>query len=193
MNPYIESFSNQIVSDYLENEIEDENELISKVLKELNIIKSESDKLGLLTKILESNEGEYQRHLLRCDNIKTCEINKKHQRVAYYLHQELSEIGFEIPNDSFTSKEKDDLNEKFNSLLDALIENEKLVQDQILQLKQEIEELKSLYIIGKKNWSQLLLGKTNEMIVAGIISEAISKPILEIGSEFYSKIIRPLL
>jgi hypothetical protein len=189
MNPYIESLAEEIVSRYIEHGIGDDNKLISKVRDELYEIKSETDKLGFLTKILEANETEYQEHLKDCTNIKTCGTNKKHQRIAYYLQQELADVGFEIPNDSFTSQERDEMNEKLDSLIEAIIENDKLVQNQIDQLKQEIEELKSLYIIGKKNWKQLLLGKTGEMVVSGVVSEGLSKPLFELGKTVIQNLI----
>jgi hypothetical protein len=189
MNPFIESLSEEIVSRYIEHGIGDENKLISKVRSELYEIKPETDKLGFLTIILEANETEYQKHLIDCKNPKTCITNKQHQKVAYYLQQELADIGFEIPSDSFTSKEKDELNEKLDSLIEALIENEKLVQEQVDQLKQEIEELKSLFIIGKKNWKQLLAGKTGEMVASGIVSEVVSKPLLDLAKGVYRNLI----
>jgi hypothetical protein len=63
-----------------------------------------------------------------------------------------------------------------------------MVQDQINQLKQEIEELKALYIIGKRNWKQLLLGKTGEMVASGIVSEAVSKPLLDLTKTTFNLI-----
>ncbi len=185
MNPYIQSLSEEIVSRYIQHGIGDVNKLISKVRSELFEIKSETDKLGFLRIILDANETEYQKHLIGCKSPKTCDTNKQHQKIAYYLLQELTEIGFEIPNDCFTSKEKDYFNEKLDSLIEIIIENDKLVQEQIDQLKQEIEELKALYIIGKKNWKQLLVGKTGEMVTAGIVSEAVSKPLLDVAKDIY--------
>lgn len=45
-------------------------------------------------------------------------------------------------------------------------------------LNAEIEELKNLFILGKKNWRQMAAGKFGEMVFGGVISEATAKPIL---------------
>lgn len=46
-------------------------------------------------------------------------------------------------------------------------------------LLKEINELKDLYFLGKKKWYQLLIGKSVEMAAGGIVSETVSKQIIE--------------
>jgi hypothetical protein len=43
----------------------------------------------------------------------------------------------------------------------------------------EINELKTLYSLSKRNWIRILLGKITDMTVGGIISETLSKKIIE--------------
>lgn len=189
MNPYIQSLAEEIASLYIERGIGDENKLIAKVRDELFEIKSEQDKLGLLTIILEANELEYQDHLKGCTNLKNCGRNKQHQRVAYFLQQELEELGININADHFTWEEKAQCNAQLDDLIQTLTASNQLLSDQIEILRTEIEELKNLYVLGKKNWKQLLLGKTSEMVASGIVSEAVSKPLLDIAKNTLQNLI----
>ena len=47
-------------------------------------------------------------------------------------------------------------------------------------LLNEIEELKELYFLGKKNWKQLLAGKIIEMVTGGVLNETVSKELIEL-------------
>lgn len=69
---------------------------------------------------------------------------------------------------------------------------------EILKLGQEIiwtdmieqmEDLKTQLSLPKKNWRQILIGKLYEMIVSGIISEAVSKRIVEVFSPVVGEMI----
>jgi hypothetical protein len=192
MSPYIQSLAIDITSHYIESGMGDENKLIAKVRDELFQIKSEQDKLGLLSIILEANEFEHQDHLLGCENLKTCATTKKHQRVAYFLQQELEELGININTDHFTWEEKSQYNAQLNNLIETLIASNQLMGDQLEILRNEIEELKNLYVLGKKNWKHLLLGKTGEMITSGIISEAVSKPLFELAKDSFQNLLSKL-
>jgi hypothetical protein len=179
MSPYIQSLAEDIASRYIERGIGDENKLIAKVRNEVYEIKSEQDKLGLLTIVLEANETEYQRHLKdECTDPKLCGTNKKHHRVAYYLQQELKELGVNINADHFTWDEKTQCNAQLDELVENLTTSNQLLNEQIEILRNEIEELKNLYVLGKKNWKQQFAGKVSEMIFSGVISELTAKPII---------------
>lgn len=180
MNPYIHTLANDITTEFLQYGIDDENELIKKVRSELYEIKSEHDKLGLLTIVLEANEIKYQKHIKdECTNLKDCPTNKRHERVAYFLQQELREIGFQGNDDSFTSSEKKRCNEKLDEILQTILITNEIVSENIDILRNEIEELKSLFVLGKKNWKQQFAGKMTDMVSSGIVSELTAKPFIE--------------
>lgn len=178
MNNYIKILAKDISLNYLEHGIVDENELIDKVRSELYEIKSEKDKLGLLSVVLEANEVEYQIHLRDCKNPNSCSTNKQHQRVAYFLQQELEELGININADHFTWEEKTQCNEQLDNLIETLTASNQILSEQLEILRIEIEELKNLYVLGKKNWKQQFAGKVSEMLFSGVISELTAKPII---------------
>jgi arginyl-tRNA synthetase len=190
MNPYIQSLAEEIASLYIEKGIGDADELLRKVQSELNLKYSEEDKLGLLTIILEANEKEFQRHLKdECTNPKECRDNKQHQRVTYFLQRELQELGVNINADHFTWEEKSQYNAQLDNLIETLTASNQLLSEQLEILRTEIEELKNLYVLGKKNWKQILLGKTGEMVASGIVSEAVSKPLLDLAKNTLQNLI----
>ena len=178
MNPYIQSLADEIIRFEIKDGISEEDKLISKVRSELYEIKSEKDKFGLLTLILEANETEYQDHLKSCKNPKNCIDNKKHQRVEYFLQQELDELGFNRNIDHFSSEEKEFCNSKLDEILSTIIATGEVLDENIQALRSEVEELKTLYMLGKKNWKQQLAGKLTDMTVSGVLSDLTAKPII---------------
>lgn len=179
MNQYINTLSYDIANRYIKRGLGDENKLIDIVRKELFEIKSEQDQLALLTIILEANETAYQKHLEECQDRKNCDTNKKHERVTYYLQQELREIGFQMNDDYFSSSEKEVCNTKLDEILQTIINANEVVFDHVETLRTEFEELKNLYILGKKNWKQQFAGKMTDMTLSGIVSELTAKPLIE--------------
>lgn len=175
---YIDTKAHDFVTYHIEGGISNDDDVIRIVKNDLYDIDNDADKLSFLSIILEANKKEYDDHLRGCKNLKGCPTNKQHEKVNYYLQQELGRIGFNPSNDSFTKEEK----ETFSEYLDKVLADLKDLKDgqQIIydDLKAEIEELKRWFLLGKKNWRQLAGGKFTEMVVGGVISEATAKPIL---------------
>jgi hypothetical protein len=178
MNKHIENLSDRIKRRYLRAGVRDAKQLITVVRAELNEIKSEKDRIDLLTQILEENELKYQEHLQDCTNLKECKTNKNHDEVNYLLRQELEELGI-VASDNFTYEEKEKCNEKLEEIIQNLIFSNELVHDQLELLKSEIEELKTMYVLGKKNWRQQFAGKMKDMVTSGVITHATAEPIIE--------------
>ncbi len=83
------------------------------------------------------------------------------------------------PIETFTPEEMQTANEKLDVLL-AEIQTLKMGHEVIwTDIRKDIEELKALYSLGKKNWRQLLLGKIAEMVAAGVVSDTLSKTVEE--------------
>lgn len=176
MNPYIKGLSEDLIAQYIEYDLSDVK--IIRIVKEyLHKINSETDKLELITSILEANELKYQNHLKGCTD-ENCFTHKEHIEINYFLQQELEALGVE-GTDSFTREEKEKYNKKLDEILRAIINSNEIINESIEILKQEIEELKSLYVLGKKNWKQQFAGKFLDMVYSGVVSEITAKPIIE--------------
>jgi len=178
MSPYIKVITDQIVERYIEKGVHNENRLIGIIREKLDETNSDKDKLGMLTQILEANEIVFQEHLKVCVNGDTCTTNIKHLKVNHFLQQELEELGF-LSTDNFTREEKNNCNNKLDEILQTIIISGEIIDEKIETLRDEIEELKALYVLGKKNWKQQFAGKMTDMVGSGIISELTAKPIIE--------------
>lgn len=176
---FLRNKAQRLVDAFIRGGMSDASEIISKVKTELYNIDEENDKVKFINIILEGNQLEYNRHLEKCTAPETCQTNQDHEEVNYYLQQELRRIGVTINEDSFSGKEKEDLTEYLDKILSDLKDlkdGQKIIYD---DLKEELEELKKWFIIGKKNWRQMAVGKFGEMVAGGIISESTAKPILD--------------
>ncbi len=176
---HLEKKARTMVDRYFGHGIGDHKKILEKVDDDLYNVDSDTDKLAYLTVVLEANDKTYQEHLKDCTNLESCPTNAKHEDINYFLQQELRRIGVTISDDSFTREEKETLTDyldKIVSDLEALKTGQQIIYD---DLKEEVEELKKWFLVGKKNWRQMAVGKIGEMVAGGIISAGVSEPILE--------------
>jgi hypothetical protein len=164
---------------YLEKGFTKYQEFIDAAKNELGDIDSPGDKIKFINTLLDSNNSEYSKHLPECTNPTGCPQNYAYEKVAYYLTRELNRLGVKLDDDTFTQDEKNQAESKLDQILKDL--NEVKLGQQIIyeDLTKEINELRDLYFLGKKKWYQLFLGKSIDMIASGIVSETISKQIIE--------------
>jgi hypothetical protein len=153
----------------------DPDEVIQNVNAEVYKIRPQADKIKYLTTFLERNSKSLQEHEIKCIKKGDCELETNLHTIAYFLNQELETLGVIIDSNAFSSEEKLNLENRLDGLLK---DNEQLRNGQEI-LFNELQELKNLFYLGKKNWWQLLLGKTGEMVAGGIIGETLSKQIVE--------------
>lgn len=186
---YIKKRADKFVKNYIAGQLSDHEKIIYEVQSESYKIDDDLDKITFIRVILEENAREYAKHLLKCTNKDNCSVNYGHETIQYFLTQELNKLGIKTNNDQFTIEEKIIAESKLDKVLEDLQElkiGHELIYD---DLKAEIQHLKELFILGKKTWHQLLLGKTTEMVIGGVISETISKEILEKVSGDFQKIL----
>ena len=186
---YINKRAEKFVRNYISGQVTEHKIVIDEAKLELYQINEDLDKVTFLRILLEENAKEFQSHLLHCTDREDCEINYDHESIAYFLTQELNLLGIKTNNDQFTIEEKVTAESKLDKILEDLqtlkVGHEIIYED----LKAEIEQLKELFILGKKHWFQLLLGKTKEMVISGVISETISKEIVSEMSNELQKLL----
>jgi hypothetical protein len=174
---YIKKRADKFVERYIVGQVSDHQNVIDAAKSEIYNIDDDLDKVTFLRVVLEVNAKEYRDHLLVCSNKIGCPTNFDHESIAYFLTQELNGLGIRTNNDQFTIEEKADAESKLDQVLNdlqTLKDGHQIIYD---DLKAEIDDLKELFILGKKTWFQLLLGKTREMVISGVISETVSKQI----------------
>jgi len=151
--------------------------ILSDVRRKVSEIDNKLDKVKFLNIVLERNKSIYDSHKLVCKEPTECQQNENHEVISYLLVQELNRLDIIFGKDVFTEEEKATADTKLDKILEelAFLKNgQQLIYD---DLTYEINELRSLHFLGKKKWYQLLLGKSTEMVMSGIISETVSKKI----------------
>lgn len=154
-------------------------EIFNAAMEDVNSFDNSLDKIKYLNLLLTQNNNAYAAHMPKCTSPINCPENFTYENLAYYFTQELNRLGVHFGPDTFTESEMKDANSKLDQILRDL-NDLKLGQQVIYEdLTNEINELKDLYFLGKKKWHQLLIGKSIDMTTSGIVSETISKQIIE--------------
>lgn len=117
-------------------------------------------------------------------------INLGNGNDVFYNYKEFPGIVkiilFKTPEENYQEEEKFNtdemiiLNKKLDNLTKELAELKQCQEIFFEDVMNELDELKNLYNLSKKTWHQLFLGKLGEMVMSGVISETISKKIVEI-------------
>lgn len=155
-------------------------DVIHDVKNILYEIDDQRDKIKYLNIVLEANQTKYNEHKLICQDKENCLTNFSHESISYFLGNELKKLGGVFDNDVFTLTDKQDSDSTLNKILEeiqTLKDGQQIIYDQIIQ---DIEELKELYYLGKKKWHRQFIGTAIEMTTSGIVSETVSKSIIDI-------------
>lgn len=164
----------ELVDDFLRFDNEPSNdykefldELRSQTI-ELNV---DEDKIRFIQLVREGLETLLTKHEEKCPHGGNCAFSKNYHKAFYFIDQELSELGIRLNDDHFTFDEQFERDQKIDTILEEI---EKLRKGQEIiydDLYEEIKELKSMYFLKKKNWSQLFLGKLTDLTINGLNQE----------------------
>lgn len=154
--------------------------LTSELYDNFNLDK---DKLEFLRKlrIICSEDGE--NHMKTC---KGCGYERKIENGLFVIDQEIKSINafyvFEVEDSNiFSPEEESKQDDRINKIMEEL---QKLGFGQQI-IFDELEELKNLYKLGKKNWLQLLKGKLVDATSQKIIDATVVKVIFDGLSDGY--------
>jgi hypothetical protein len=164
-------------------------------LYEFSKNKDKSHYLKLIIKAVEVASTEHEKE---CRNPNTCPTSTGFTKSLFFLNQELQDIFHDENIEEFEIRQTLILNQKIDRIISGLenlkTDTETIQKGQLLIVEgfmEEFEELKTLYNLGQKNWRQNLFGKFSEMVASGIVSESISKEVIEIVKGFGKEL--PLL
>lgn len=192
MLSFIEKRAERFIIRHVSSAGRDHNKVISAAQDELYDIRDHADKVTFITTALAANSKVYQQHLPVCKDPDKCQINYSHEAIQYFLESELNNLGIQTNEDTFTVEEQIRTDEKLDKIiaeLEKLKAGQEVVFNHVDEVNTELAELKDLYIYGKKKWLQLFLGKTSEMVIGGMISETVSKKLIQIIAEAYPKLL----
>ena len=149
------------------------------------------DKIKFLNTVLEYNSTLQKKHSIECKNPEGCQKDFGYQSITYYLTQELTRLGVKLKSDAFTTEEKENTNIKIDEILTELSSVKAGQQVIYEELQNELNELRGLFFLGKKNWFELLLGKGTEMVASGIISATVSTQIIHTVKTSFPQLLNP--
>lgn len=160
------------------------NRFIDELKKELSVFIVGDDAKSYLSYVYDRIETNRLEHAKECENPSSCRKSIFLKESSFFVGRMLQEKGLiKLTDDQFSDSEKEDFKVKLDLILKE-IEKLKMGQEAIYDdLYEEIENLSSLFFLGKKNWKQLFAGKLFEMTASGVISESLSKEIIKIIGE----------
>jgi len=144
------------------------------------------DRMPFLSELVNKFQKDYDEHLEKCkaEDPRECTTSQWNIPFLHFLNQDIKsleqEIATAVPDDSnFSTEERKKANERLDEIMSEL-EKLKVGQEVIwTDIMEELNEMKDRFFLSKKNWRQLLTGKLSEMVIAGVISETISKGIVD--------------
>lgn len=182
---FVRNQANEFV-DYKLMTAENNKDFVNALKSELNVFYKSSDKLTFLEQCLMKVKVKKDAHLKVCKTPKNCSELRDLDYIIFFTEQELEKNGINH-KDLFDSIEVNSINEK----LDDLISEIKVIQSDLERIKvgqqvtyddfiEDFEKLKKQTYLDKRSWRQTFLGKIYEMTLSGIVSETISKKVVEI-------------
>lgn len=170
--------TNKFIEENFDDRVPHHKSLLGSVEELLDSIDSQQDQIKILNLLLDKTNFYFEEHQKACKNPGECEQPYHHGMTVYFLTQKLNRLGVHFDEDTFTQNEKQQSESKLDKILKDLSEI-KLGQEIIYEdLIEEINRLRELYFLGKKNWHQLLVGKCVDMVAGGVVSETVSKQII---------------
>jgi hypothetical protein len=170
----------------------DYDDFISELKSELYKYRKIPHRLEFVEYILFKLKMGSDLHLIECsarDKTK-CSTNINYENALFFVQNEKEELLEQMLPSDFNNIEKENTNRNLQEIIadiNLIKLGQELTYDDFIK---EFNELKDLYYLNKKNWTQLLIGKLTEMTASGIISETICKQIVESVTKHYEGIIQ---
>lgn len=175
----MKNIANQLAQEFLEKneDFVESDQFVPNARAVAHEIDSKSDRIVFLTHIMAHLTRALEKHG-DCGNPR-CTVASSHNKVLYFLKQELARLDVAVNRDPFTSSERDAIFEKLEAILNELAQ----MKDGQGIVAQDVEDLKDLIYLGKQKWKRQFAGTITEWVGAGMVSEAWAKPLLnEVGS-----------
>lgn len=175
----------QLAEEFIDQNLDmvEPRDIVPKARASAGEIDSKADRTVFITLILEAITKEVETHRRTCSRT-DCAYETTFRKVSYFLQQELARLDVVVDQDAFTSSERDSILNKLDSVLREL---EQIKAGQAI-IAQDVEDLKDLMYMGKKKWQRQFVGTVSDWVAAGLVSEAVAKPMLGAMREFFNQL-----
>jgi hypothetical protein len=160
--------------------------LKSTLVSKLYNFNRDRDKLDFLKILKVSCTSDIAQHMKNCNG---CGYDKERNIAIFAIEQEIEDINkyyvfVAKKEDEFTPEEESKLHNKLNKIIEDL-EKQHYGQQIIFE---EIDELKNHFILGKKNWFQLVKGKFFDLTVEKVIEKVVIIEMFDSLSEGFEQV-----
>lgn len=168
-------------------------EFIQELRWQLNEYHKDSHKLEFIDFIIHLLKTNYEKHLETCrfkdgDRLK-CSQNEGYENSLFFAQNEKDKILEIISPEEFNFTERESVSKQLGQILESLNKIELGQEITYDDLSKEFESMKEYFYLEKKPWSQMFVGKLSEMVAAGVISETVSKDIIDLVNSSYNNLI----
>lgn len=144
-----------------------------------------SHKIEFVDTIMNQMKQEYDEHIPVCKNPTDCGKNKFYENALFFLQEEVEDLEQQLPATEFSRIQKQETSAALDALvadLNSLKAGQQITYDDLMQ---EFKDLRDFLYLDKDNFTQLILGKITEMAAGGIVTETVSKSLLDVVREHY--------
>jgi hypothetical protein len=173
----IDRLSEKLIKHYLGSS-KTYSEFRDKVNNELLDINNEKYRIKLIKNLICTISKELEKHKKVCPtNGKDCQESEYYRDILFYLEDELYSYQYTSDNDfSFDEKIKyesrlEDIKEDLSAILAGQ-------QGMYAKIMEEIDELKNLLFLDKRNWKNLFTGKLIDWVGSGLSGQVVANNIL---------------
>ncbi|MEY3499196.1 MAG: hypothetical protein RL308_865 [Bacteroidota bacterium] len=155
-------------------------DFIGLVKFEVNQYSQIPHKMQFLETVMFQAKLEYEEHLPKCTSLENCPENLYYESVIFFLNELRHELSKNLTKEEFGETDilryKTGIDEVLTKINDLHLGQQLTYDD----FSDQFEEMKSYFYMNKKTWNQMLAGKLLEMVASGVVSETMSKEIVEI-------------
>lgn len=155
-------------------------DFIRQVIHEIGQYSRVSHEIEFIETVMFEVKKEYEDHLPNCTDFENCPRNFFYESVVFFLNEHRQELSKELTTDDFNQADVLRFKTRIDDIIEKLNKLELGQQITYDDFSDEFEEMKSYFYMNKKSWQQMLAGKLVEMVSAGVISETVSKEIVQV-------------
>lgn len=132
------------------------------------------------------------KHSLKCNyrGNGQCPEEEMYEDILFFLQNRIEVLEIDLEANELSNSQRYNIQETLDKILNdinLLKTGQQITYDDLMQ---EFEELRDNMHLNKKNWRELFVGKLSEMVAAGVISETLSKSVVEIMKENIDQLIQ---
>lgn len=167
-------------------------EFMDKLRSKLYNYHKDSDKVIFLQFVSNDIKKKFDDHVEECPKLKSgleCGAERNFEDVLFFLQNDIDQYESYVDKDEYPLTLRNDIKGHLETIL-VEINTLKAGQEVLFnELEEQFKDLEDNNHLRKSTWQQLFFGKLTEMVAGGVLSESVSKKIVELAKEKLSEIL----